>query len=386
MKKNKKIIIFLLTIVLFFTCLTVGIRRVMAYVDKDYKVSAYLPIWCDWTGNDVNVSKLTNVYIAFANINTEGKIGFKNANIKDEDEIFRKIREFRKTYPKIKISLGIGGYKAEGFSDVALTKESRKIFCDSVAKFVDEYKLDGVDIDWEFPGIGPEGGIKSRKEDKENFTLLLSDLRDSLKELEKKNKKSYELSFAETVLDYGVDNIEVEKVNKIVDCVNVMGYDYTGVWSDTTAHNANLYKADEKKDKISTSDGIKKLIDAGFDSKKLIMGIPAYGYGWEGVKDENNGLYQKAEKPIDFLKFDLSYRGIVKKYLNKDGFKRYWDDKAKVPYLYNGNIFITYEDKESAAFKTEYIKENKLGGGMIWECSQDNAGELTKVVYDKLRK
>ena len=36
---------------------------------------------------------------------------------------------------------------------MALTKRSRKIFIESAVQFVEKYELDGVDIDWEYPGM-----------------------------------------------------------------------------------------------------------------------------------------------------------------------------------------------------------------------------------------
>ena len=46
---------------------------------------------------------------------------------------------------------------------------------------MNQYNLDGIDIDWEYPGSSA-AGIKSRPEDRENFTLLLTALRDVLGE------------------------------------------------------------------------------------------------------------------------------------------------------------------------------------------------------------
>ena len=73
--------------------------------------------------------------------------------------------------------ISVGGWLWSGnFSDAALTPESRSRFIDSVAAFVEHYNLDGLDIDWEFPGeIG--AGNRFRPEDGKNFTLLLAELR-----------------------------------------------------------------------------------------------------------------------------------------------------------------------------------------------------------------
>lgn len=57
----------------------------------------------------------------------------------------------------------------------------------------------------------------------------------------------------------------------------------------------------------------------------------------------------------------------------KGGFERFWDDRAKAPYLYHSkdSIFITYEDTVSVRLKTQYAIENGLGGIMFWQLGSD---------------
>jgi len=42
--------------------------------------------------------------------------------------------------------------------------------------FITKYDLDGLDIDWEYPGLKGDDN-RFRPEDKENYTLLLKELR-----------------------------------------------------------------------------------------------------------------------------------------------------------------------------------------------------------------
>jgi chitinase len=53
---------------------------------------------------------------------------------------------------------------------------------------------------------------------------------------------------------------------------------------------------------------------------------------------------------------------------------RYWDDVAKVPWLYNADKkeWITYEDSQSMRLKGEYVATQNLGGAMFWELSNDD--------------
>jgi hypothetical protein len=56
----------------------------------------------------------------------------------------------------------------------------------------------------------------------------------------------------------------------------------------------------------------------------------------------------------------------------------------KYPWLYDGKTFISYDDSHSIGLKAKYIREQNLGGAMIWELSQDWEGELLNSLYEGL--
>ncbi|MNR49424.1 Chitinase A1 precursor [compost metagenome] len=58
---------------------------------------------------------------------------------------------------------------------------------------------------------------------------------------------------------------------------------------------------------------------------------------------------------------------------NQTDFVYHWDDLAKAPYLYSAEkkLFITYDDKRSIEYKTQYVIDKKLGGIMFWEIEED---------------
>ncbi len=68
--------------------------------------------------------------------------------------------------PGLRILISVGGWTWSGaFSDVSLTAQSRERFISSAVRFVERYKLDGLDVDWEYPGQ-PGNGNTFRPEDK----------------------------------------------------------------------------------------------------------------------------------------------------------------------------------------------------------------------------
>ncbi|MDZ4910830.1 chitinase, partial [Clostridium perfringens] len=113
------------------------------------------------------------VIYAFVQINSNGEL------VVPAPAYLKSLVKLRDINPDLQVIAAIGGWAAEGFSDAALTPTSRYAFARNVQKLINDYKLDGIDIDWEYPGSSASG-IKSRPEDKENFTLLLTALRDVL--------------------------------------------------------------------------------------------------------------------------------------------------------------------------------------------------------------
>ena len=82
--------------------------------------------------------------------------------------------------------------------------------------------------------------------------------------------------------------------------------------------------------------------------------------------------------------------GAVFQMLNPDlpgllaqGYVRYWDTVAGVPYLYSAQrrVFVTYEDPQSIARKCRYVRERNLGGVMFWEYFNDTTGILLDAVH-----
>jgi chitinase len=103
---------------------------------------------------------------------------------------------------------------------------------------------------------------------------------------------------------------------------------------------------------------------------------------WNQVPDRNHGLHQMAGTTGGY---GPDYTTLVKDYINKNGYTRYYDEEACSPYLYNGSSFISYEDEQSIGHKCEYVKEHGLAGVMFWEYSYDDTHSLLDTMYRGLR-
>lgn len=259
--------------------------------------------------------------------------------------------------PSLKIIGAIGGWAADGFSDAASTPTSRYNFARNVNELVNDYGLDGIDIDWEYPGSSASG-IKSRPEDKENFTLLLTALRDVLGE-------DKWISVAGTG-DTGYINrsAEIDKIAPIIDYFNLMSYDFTaGETGDRgRKHQANLYNSDLSLPGYNVDTMVNNLINAGMPSKKINLGVPFYGrLGATTTK---------------------SYDELRENYINRNGYVYKFDTEALAPYLIKDAIFAMSFDNDLSIFlKAEYVLQNCLGGIFSWMSTYDQANILGRAMY-----
>ncbi len=366
------------------------------------KVVGYYTSWATYGRNyqvtDIPADKLTHINYAFANIGDDGRIvlGDPYADIDkffpgdswDAGALrgnFHQLQILRSKYPNLKVMISIGGWTWSGkFSDVALTAQSRQKFAASVMDFVKQYGFDGVDIDWEYPTGGGLGTNVARPEDKQNYTLMLQELRSQLTALTTVTSRPYALSIAAPAGPGNYQNIELAKVGQTLDWINLMTYDFHGGWDSATGHNAPLYPnpADPSPDasartQWNTSAAVTGYLSAGGPASKIIVGVPFYGRGWQNVGPTNNGLFQPGQgasigtwEPGMF-----DFKDLDQNYVSKNGYVRYWDNASQVPYLYNPaqRTFITYDDPQSIGLKSDYINSQNLGGAMLWELSADTS-------------
>lgn len=362
-------------------------------------VAAYYPEWGtyqrDYQVSDIPADKLTHAFYAFAKINDNGEVDLfdkyaateKGKNWNKPDQIagnFGQMAQLKAENPHLKTMISIGGWTLSSkFSDVALTDASRKKFAISAVDFMKEYGFDGIDIDWEYPVGGGKAGNVNRPEDKHNYTLLLEELDKQIQVQEAQDNKDYLLTIASPAGFDKTENYELGEMSQHLDWFNVMTYDYHGAWEKTTNHNAALYANSNDPSalagKYNVDSTIQNYLNAGVSPDKIVMGAPLYGRTWQGVSSDNNGgLFQSATGAGtgSWENGMIDYKDLHNKLETDKSYVRYWDDQAKVPYVYNAQkgFFSTYEDTQSLGHKLDYVQDNGLGGMFFWDVSGDLAG------------
>jgi chitinase len=329
--------------------------------------------------SEITAGNLTRINYAFANINGGRIVTGSSA----DEENFATLVSLKQKNPSLRVLVSVGGWLWSGnFSDIALTQASRSLFIDSAAEFIGRYKLDGLDIDWKYPGqVG--AGNRFRPEDKRTYTLLLKELRHRLNREQSKLGRPLLITVAAGASSEFTADTQLARVSRYVDAVNLMAYDYYEPGSDKIAANhAPLYTDPSDPKGISADRSVREFERVGVPRRKIVLGVPFYGHVWGNVAPAEHGLFQEGSPvPNAFA----SYKNIVANMLGQ-GYTRYWDAPASVPYLYNEEKkqFVSYEDTESLALKCAYVRRKGLGGVMFWDYTSDNSGELLNTIHDSL--
>ena len=323
-----------------FVCLSAFSACVDKAPEKDYVVVAYVTSWSRVIPDPFT---MTHINYAFGHVNDT----FDGVRI-DNPRRLKQIVELKTVNHDLKVMLSVGGWGSGRFSEMAADDQRRKSFANDCLRVVEEFGLDGIDIDWEYP-TSDMAGISASPADRENFNLLMRDLRAVLGE-------DRLLTLASSAYAEYIDFFACEKY---LDFVNIMTYDM----ADAPYHHAALYASENTK---GCCDGaVKAHVEAGVPIEKLVLGVPFYGRGGTTMP-----------RFVDYREIEAS-----------EEFVEMWDEVAKAPYLADkdGNLVLGFDTPKSLTLKCDYIKENGLLGVMYWEYAGDTPeGELSTVLAKEM--
>ena len=294
---------------------------------------------------------ITHINYAFGRVNEE----FNGITVRNEERLMA-IAGLKQQKPSLKILLSIGGAGAGGFSEMASTVATRLAFAADCKRVIDQFNLDGIDMDWEYPSQDSRGRISASPEDIDNFTFLMRDIRAAIG-----NDKL--LTFASVS---SAQYVDFKAVNPYLDFVNIMTYDM----GSPPYHQSGLYRSEFTR-RISTEESVFLHVEAGIPINKLTLGIPFYG---------RHGLPREPGRDNAVI-----YRTIVSDWLTNPAYTEKWDDIAKVPYLVDaeGTFILNYDNPRSIAEKCKFVHEKGLLGAMYWQYDQDDENSsLRWAVYN----
>jgi chitinase len=380
-------------------------------VSSGRKVVAYFPSWGiyekGYTVAQIPASRLTHVIHAFARISPAGEIELIDTWADLEKPFgpdtwdtplrgnFGAYQRLKAAHPHLRVLIAVGGWFDSGrFSTVAATAEARSKFAKSVRAFVVKYGLDGVDLDWEYPVVATDVNTNVRPEDGVNYARLAAAIRAEFNAQQALDKRKYEITAALPAGYQVFEKIDLAALARELDFVNLMSYDFHGRWiANQTGYNAPLYAAANAPERRFTADGaVTGMIAMGVPAAKIVLGVPSYGYGWKGVRNELTFSPAAGVGPgtLSVEPGFYDYRTVAD-LVKANPVREKWDAVAQTSFYYDGDLWISYDSPRALRAKLGYIGQKGLGGVMFWEASTDvrdnSAGtQLMKIAAEEMPK
>jgi chitinase len=313
---------------------------------------------------------LTHVFYAFATIE-DGHLALPA----QAPAHLEALADLKRAHPHLKTVLSIGGWGAGGFSEAALTPESRGAFVEESLHLADGF--DGVDLDWEFPVSGGPSELTHRPEDRRNATLLAQDLRHGLGP-GRLLTAALPAGRLQSAGPYDpADSYELPAFVEVLDFVNLMTYDFGTGFSPIATFNAPLAEVaeDPLEPDLRRWNNVTGAVDyferLGVPHDKLVLGVPFYGRGFRvAAPGEHAGLFQPQVGTVQVG----SWRDISRDLLGDPAWQHHRHPVASSPWLYHPGTrtFVSYEDAESIEERAAFAANRGLRGAFTWQLAGDD--------------
>ena len=333
-------------------------------------ISGYYPGWIQEKvpPSKIRMDAITHLFHFAATVHADGTLSLSDFMLSDE-HIQATVTVAHAAQKKVLLVLG-GANSGAGFRG-ATSEANREKLIAGVVALVAKHGYDGIDLDWE-PVL---------KGDNAQYTTFVQALHTALK---KHNDRAL-LTVATGPDPFG--NPEVGKVyaqlQEYFDQINLMTYVLLGAWPGWISwHGSPLYSGGLKfsngRELPSVESNVANFISAGVRKSKLGIGIAFHGDVWTGGNGTTAGgvtePQQKWEKPPT-VKHDVAYSEIIAKYYAPE--REHFDEVSQTPYLSldqpgeHNDFFISYSEVKAVSTRLKYMKEQGLGGCIIWHLGQD---------------
>nr|XP_049698952.1 probable chitinase 2 isoform X1 [Helicoverpa armigera]XP_049698953.1 probable chitinase 2 isoform X2 [Helicoverpa armigera]XP_049698958.1 probable chitinase 2 isoform X3 [Helicoverpa armigera] len=370
---------------LFFVTAIVSVcGQTLGGPKHDKKVVCYIATWAVYRPDpgkfsleDLEPSLCTHLVYSFAGLN-ETTNTIKSLDPWQDLETdygkagYKRLVGLKQKYPHLKVTLAIGGWN-EGsprYSNMASKPETRAAFIKSVLLMLNNYKFDGLDLDWEYP-TKRDG----KPYDRENFVLLVKELSEAFEPY------GYILTAAlgagKTTMETAYD---LAKLSRYLDLIHMMCYDYHGTWDRVLGANAPM-KGIGENDTLSVEWTVEYLLSHGVSPYKMVLGLPMYGRTFL-LTDPGTRVLEYGKTPVRENGFKGPYTGeagfmgyneICVQTTNKSSpWVYHWHEQTSTPYIRDGEKVIAFDNGRSIAIKVQMAIDKGLGGVMVWSIDTDD--------------
>ncbi len=286
---------------------------------------------------------------------------------------------------------GVDG-AATNFEAIAASATARTNFANNIVTIINQYHLDGVDIDWETPSSSTST----------NFTLLMKEIYTKVKANNINHLVTADIGGGK----WQPPKYDLNNSQQYMDYINVMtyggassyGYHQSALYKSTTKQPYNEYNNYYQKASGSADNGMTyTLTSCSVDEtvtifhntykvpyNKLAIGAAFYGIRQVSITDDSGRTYFSQDKTTETM--DQSYTTILTE-IASGNYDEYFDEECKVPYLLakDKKTFYSYDNPTSIGYKCDYAKEKGLASVFFWASRWDHEDILVKALGSSIK-
>ncbi|KAL2193085.1 hypothetical protein P885DRAFT_46060 [Corynascus similis CBS 632.67] len=345
--------------------------------------------------SQINTETYTHVHFAFPNV-TRGdfRIEITDPQVKEQFEYFKKLQGVKKI-----VSLGGWDFSALPGTFMILREAAqpgnRDIFKRNIISFINEHNLDGIDLDWEYPGApdipdipydDPVNGL--------NYYRLLASIKAEV-------GSSKSVSFAAPASFWYLRAYPVKQMAEALDYIVFMTYDLHGQWdagnkwTSPGCSTGNCLRSHVNE--TETKDALAMITKAGAPSNKVLVGVSSYGRSFKMAQagcDGESCLFTGGNRNSQAAKGRCTKTAgyISNAELNeiiaagRDN-KRYTREGSNIM-VYDDTEWVAWMDDEMKAKRSEFYDSYNFLGTTDWAVDLqdwwDGSGSVTDDTEDVL--
>lgn len=331
------------------------------YIPDRKQVIGFLPSWSVAAKAKVYPEYLDQIIYFGIGVNKHGEL----IKFDEEENEVLEWHYFQTDYMKDLIStahetdtkmlVSIKNFDNEDIDTLISSTSATNRAIGQISKLVDDYELDGINIDFEYFS---DSDFPTAK----HMNIFLEKLTSELREKHPTILISFDVNATAIYTDKAYDMV---RIGELVDQVIVMGYDYHRQSSTVAGAVAPMVASGDKPSVTKSLDSLKGRV--AFE--KVILAIPLYGYEWQTYTKEQGSYTIPGSGAL------ASYKRVRDLIDSRDDIAISYDNDSMSPrlvYTQSGAIKqIYYEDEKSIKSKLDLVHDTNIAGIALWALGYD---------------